>query len=99
LPQKIVERKIRIKLPDQRPHAILSEDIELLLEAIATVWDRAMILLLRTGLRIGELMAIKTTETSFSEGKILIYLGERIFQGRAVYFSEDAKNMALNGAF
>jgi integrase/recombinase XerD len=92
LPQKIMERKVRIKLPDPLPRAISSEDIRLLLEAITTVRDRAIILLLlRTGMRIGELLAIKTTDLSFSERKILIYLGEKNFQGRAVYFSEDAE--------
>jgi site-specific recombinase XerD len=92
LPQKIMERKIRIKLPNPLPRAIPSEEIRLLLEAITTVRDRAMILLLlRTGMRIGELLAIKTTDISFSERKILIYLGEKNFQGRAVYFSEDAE--------
>lgn len=92
LPQEIMERKIRIKLPDPLPRAIPSDDIRLLLEAITTVRERAMILLLlRTGMRIGELLAIKTTDISFSERKILIYLGEKNFQGRAVYFSEDAE--------
>jgi len=32
---------------------------------------------------------------SFTERKILIYLGEKNFQGRAVYFNEDAEKSLL----
>lgn len=92
LPQTILQRKIRIKLPDALPRAIPSEDITLLLEAITTIRDRAMILLLlRTGMRIGELLEVKIADISFAERKILIYLGEKNYQGRAVYYSEDAE--------
>lgn len=91
LPHVLLERKIRIKLPDVLPRAIPANDIELLLGAISTVRDRAMILiLLRTGMRIGELLGVKLTDISPNERKILIYLGEKNLQGRAVYYSEDA---------
>lgn len=92
LPHAILQRKIRIKLPDALPRAIPSEDITLLLKAITAVRDRAMILLLlRTGMRIGELLEVIITDISFAERKILIYLGEKNYQGRAVYYSEDAE--------
>jgi site-specific recombinase XerD len=92
LPQDMMQRKIRIKLPDPLPRAIPSEDVGLLLEAITSVRDRAMILLLlRTGMRIGELLKVKLTDISLSERKILIYLGEKNYLGRAVYYSEDAE--------
>lgn len=92
LDQEILQRKIRIKLPDPLPRAIPAEDVQLLLESISTIRDKAIILLLlRTGMRIGELLTVKTTDISFTERKILIYLGEKNFQGRAVYFSEDAE--------
>ncbi|MCP3890410.1 MAG: tyrosine-type recombinase/integrase [Desulfobulbaceae bacterium] len=92
LTQEIMQRKIRIKLPDPLPRSIPAEDVQLLFEAIITIRDRAMLLLLlRTGMRIGELLMVKTTDISFTERKILIYLGEKNFQGRAVYFSEDAE--------
>ncbi len=92
LPHTILQNKIRIKLPDALPRAIPSEDIKLLLEAITTVRDQAMILLLlRTGMRIGELLEVKFIDISFAERKILIYIGEKNYQGRAVYYSEDAE--------
>ena len=92
LSQEIMQRKIRIKLPDALPRAIPSEDIERLREAITTVRDNALILLLlRTGMRIGELLEVKVNDISFVERKILIYLGEKNMIGRAVYYSEDAE--------
>jgi len=92
LPQTMIQRKIRLKQPDALPRAISSEDVQLLLEAIRTIRDKALILLLlRTGMRIGELLEVKTTDISFPERKILIYLGEKNCQGRVVYYSEDAE--------
>ncbi len=91
LPHTIMQNKIRIKQPDSLPRAISSEDIQILIETISNVRDRALILLLlRTGMRIGELLNVKVNDISFSERKILIYLGEKNYQGRAVYYSEDA---------
>ncbi len=80
-----------IKLPNSLPRAISFEDIQILLETISNVRDRALILLLlRTGMRIGELLNVKVNDISFPERKILIYLGEKNYQGRAVYYSKDA---------
>ena len=42
-------------------------------------------------MRIGELLNVKLSDISFSERKILIYLGEKNYQGRAVYYSKDAE--------
>ena len=92
LPQAIMQRKIRIKLPNALPRAIPPDDIERLREAITTVRDNALILLLlRTGMRIGELLEVKVNDIGFVERKILIYLGEKNVIGRAVYYSEDAE--------
>lgn len=92
LPQTIMQHKIRIKLPDALPRAIPQEDIGRLLAAITTVRDRTLILLLlRTGMRIGELLEVKVNDISFVERKIVIYLGEKNVIGRAVYYSEDAE--------
>lgn len=93
LQHEIMQRKIRIQEPETLPKAILQEDIPLLLDAIASVRDRALILLLlRTGMRIGELLAIQINDIVLSDRKILIYLGSKNYQGRAVYFSEDAEH-------
>ena len=95
LPDTVLERKIRIKLPEALPRAITPEDQQSLLGAIISDRDRALILLLlRTGMRIGELLEVQVSDISVAERKIMIYLGEKNFQGRAVYYSEDA-NKAL----
>ncbi|SHO51280.1 tyrosine-type recombinase/integrase [Desulfopila aestuarii] len=92
LPDTVMERKIRIKLPEALPRAITPEDQQRLLGAIRLDRDRALILLLlRTGMRIGELLEVQVSDISVAERKIMIYLGEKNFQGRAVYYSEDAE--------
>jgi len=92
LPDTVMERKIRIKLPEALPRAITPEDQQRLLGAIRSDRDRALILLLlRTGMRIGELLEVQVSDISVAERKIMIYLGEKNFQGRAVYYGEDAK--------
>lgn len=91
LPVDILIKKIRIKPPEIMAKAIALEDIGKLLEAINNIRDRAMILLLlRTGMRIGELLNVKMSDIILQEQKILIYLGEKNYQGRVVYFSADA---------
>jgi integrase/recombinase XerD len=92
LPHSIRQHKIKLKKPDSLPRAIPSEDIQSLLATISNIRDRALILLLlRTGMRIGELLEVKISDIIFSERKILIYQGEKNYQGRAVYYSEDAE--------
>lgn len=90
-PAEILLKKIRIKPPEILAKAIALEDIEKLLAVIDNIRDRTMILLLlRTGMRIGELLNVKMSDIILPEQKILIYLGEKNYQGRAVYFSDDA---------
>lgn len=92
LPETVMDRKIRIKLPEALPRFINAEDLQILLGAISSDRDRALILLLlRTGMRIGELLAVQISDISLAERKIMIYLGEKNFQGRAVYYSKDAE--------
>jgi integrase/recombinase XerD len=92
LPPEVLLQKIQIKLPQMLPRAIPPEDIEALLAAIEKVRDRTMILLLlRTGMRIGELLNVKVADIIMPERKILIYLGEKNYQGRVAYYSEDAQ--------
>jgi integrase/recombinase XerD len=96
LPQEILERKIRLRLPEALPRAIVFEDIKILLAVVTEVRDRAMILLLlRTGMRIGELLNLQVSDINLRELKICIYLGEKNAQGRVVYFCDDAKEALL----
>lgn len=88
---ELMKRKIRIKLPDALPRAIDSLDMSRLLSVIDSVRNRAMILLLlRTGIRIGELLCITMRDLDIRERKIMIYEGEKNRLGRVVYFGDDA---------
>ena len=91
LPNTIMQPKIKVKLPEPLPRAIPAEDVQRLLSGITAVRDRALLLLLlRTGMRIGELLEVKVSDLNLAERKILIYVGEKNYQGRAVYYNEDA---------
>lgn len=88
---QILVRKIRIKVPERLPRAMDPLDIKRLLAEIKHVRDRALILvLLRTGMRIGELLNTKAVDVNLGERKILIFEGEKNFKGRAALLSEDA---------
>lgn len=84
--------KLIIKMPEPLPRAIDPDDVEKLLAVKGIMRDRAMtLLLLRTGMRIGELLRTRMIDVNMAEQKILIYEGEKNRRGRAVYFSDDAK--------
>ena len=93
LPQAIMSKKIRLKLPELLPRAIPQEHMATLLSGISNTRNRALILLLlRTGLRISELLNVKVSDIVMPERKILIYLAEKNDQGRVVYFDSDAES-------
>jgi integrase/recombinase XerD len=93
---ELMERKIRLKLPDRLPRAIDAQHLQQLLAVIDTPRDRALILLLlRTGMRIGELLHCKVDEVDLAEQKILIYQSDKTSAGRAVYYSDDAQQALL----
>ena len=84
--------KLTIKMPDPLPRAMDPDDVDKLLAVKGSVRDQAMVLiLLRTGMRIGELLRTRISDVNMEEQKILIYEGEKNQRGRAVYFSNDAK--------
>jgi len=88
---ELLERKIRVKLPNMLPRALAPEDVKELLSVINNTRDRAMIyLLLRTGMRIGELLATKVNDIDLKERKILIHQAAKNDLGRVVFFSDDA---------
>jgi integrase/recombinase XerC/integrase/recombinase XerD len=88
---KVLNRKIRIKLPDTLPRAIDPEDIRCLLKVIGNRRDRALILtLLRSGMRIGELLNTKRIDINLAEKRIDIFEAQKNRVGRVVYISNDA---------
>lgn len=92
LKEEVFPWKLKIKIPQTLPRAMDHEDVKQLLAAEGNVRDRAMILvLLRTGMRIGELLESRVVDVNMEERKIMIYEGEKNGRGRVVYFSEDAR--------
>ena len=87
----VLKRKLRIKLPQRLPRAIDPQDVHLLLSVIKTTRDRALYLtLLRTGMRIGELLSTTVREVNISEKRVEIYQAHKNLTGRVVYLSTDA---------
>jgi len=88
---ELFSRRIRLQLPERLPRAMDPDDLRKLLSVIEDIRDRAMILvLLRTGLRIGELLNTKMADVHLQERRIEIYEGEKNRLGRVVYLSDDA---------
>jgi len=88
---RILKRKIKLKVPDLLPRAIAPDDVRKLLGCIDKARDRALILvLLRTGMRIGEVLRLDIKDLDVRERKIHIYEGEKNCLGRVVYLSDDA---------
>ncbi len=82
----------RARLNESLPHAINPDDVGELLSAIDKKRDKALImLLLRTGMRIGELLDTKVKDIVLKDQKILIYRSSKNHRGRVTYFSDDAK--------
>jgi len=89
--ESILKRKIKLRVPDFLPRAIAPDDVRKILDAIEEPRDRALILvLLRTAMRIGEVLRLTMNDIDLRERKIHIYEGEKNCIGRVVYLSEDA---------
>lgn len=89
----VLKRKMHIKMPDSLPRAINPEDVKQLLSVIENPRDRAMVLtLLRTGMRIGELLNTTVADLNLKEKCIEIYEAQKNRVGRVVYISDDAMN-------
>lgn len=89
--EAVLKKRLRIKLPDYLPRAIEPEDVKRLLSVIHQLRDRAMILmLLRTGMRIGELLELRLSDLDLLDRRVLIHVAQKTRVGRVVYFSDDA---------
>jgi integrase/recombinase XerD len=90
IPGTVLKRKITLRLPDTLPRAMNPSDVPKLLSGIDTVRDRALILLLlRTGIRIGEALGLTLNDLDMRDRKVHLYQGEKNSMGRVVYISDD----------
>ena len=88
----LIKKKMRIKVPDTLPRAIDPQDISKLLSVINHIRNRAMIIvLLRTGIRIGELLGLRCEDVNLREKRIEIFEARKTRTGRVVYLSDDAR--------
>jgi site-specific recombinase XerD len=91
IPSEVLSRRMSIKVPKPLPRAMDPLDVKRLLAGVQKVRDRAMILvLLRTGIRIGELLTLRVSDVYLPERKIHLVVGEKNRTGRVVYLSVDA---------
>jgi len=91
IPGTVLKKRIRFKLPDTLPRAMHPDDVKKLLSVIDHTRDRALILLLlRTGIRIGEALGLTWNDIDLKERKVHLYQGEKNDRGRVVYLSHDA---------
>jgi len=87
----LLNKRISIKVPDALPRAIDPDDIRRLVAVVEDVRNRAMILiLLRTGMRIGELLNTIMEDINLRDRRIEIYEASKTRAGRVVYLSDDA---------
>jgi site-specific recombinase XerD len=91
IPGTALKKRIRFKLPDLLPRAMHPDDVKKLLSIIDHTRNRALVLLLlRTGIRIGEALSLTMNDIDLKERKVHLYQGEKNDRGRVVYLSNDA---------
>jgi integrase/recombinase XerD len=91
IPGSILKRGIKLKLPDVLPRAMNPADVKKLFLGIDDIRDRALfLLLLRTGIRIGEALGLRLNDLDMKGRKVHLYEGEKNSMGRVVYLSDDA---------
>ena len=90
IPLSLLKRRIKLKLPEVLPRAMHPADVKKLLSVIDDIRDRALILLLlRTGMRIGEALGLRLNDLDMQDRKVHLFQGEKNSLGRVVYLSDD----------
>jgi len=86
----LLKKHIKLKLPEVLPRAMNPADVKKLLGVIDDIRDRALILLLlRTGMRIGEALGLRLNDLDIMDRKVHLFEGEKNSMGRVVYLSDD----------
>jgi len=86
----VLKRPIKLKLPELLPRAMNPADVRKLLSVIDQTRDRALILLLlRTGMRIGEALGLRINDLDMRDRKVHLFQGEKNSMGRVLYLSDD----------
>ncbi len=86
----VLKRPMKLKLPEVLPRAMHPPDVKKLLSVIDDIRDRALILLLlRTGMRIGEALALRLNDLDLGDRKVHLFQGEKNSMGRVLYLTDD----------
>ncbi len=86
-----VKRSAYLKMPEALPRPMAAEDTRRFVAALEEVRERAIFLvLLRTGMRIGELLAARVQDVDLAESSFTIPEGKKNRRGRVVYLSPEA---------
>jgi len=87
----VLLRPLRVKVPDTLPRAMAPDDVKALIDAIVDVRARAMVfIMLRTGMRIGEVLDARMLDVHLKERRIEIPQASKNGTGRVVYLADDA---------
>lgn len=87
----VLKKRIKLRLPETLPRAMNPLDVKKLLSVVEDTQERSLVLiLLRTGIRIGEALGLTVNDLDIRERKIHLYEGEKNSMGRVVYLSDDA---------
>src|ERR1700690_4329235 len=98
--ESILKRKIKLRVPDFLPRAIAPGDVRRLIGAIKETRDRALVLvLLRTGMRIGELLGLQMKDLDIRERKIHIYEGKKRDKSREYLFYGRGSKLCYSAAW
>ena len=82
LSPSLFKKRIKLKLPETLPRAMNPKDVKKLIDVIHDTRDRALILLLlRTGMRIGEVLGLTMNDIDLTEKKVRLMEGEKNEQG------------------
>ncbi len=87
-----VLRRHRLQVPDALPRAMSPSEYQRFFAPMTSTRDRALfLLLLRSGLRIGELVVATLDDLRLEQNELTIPLGRKNRRGRIIYFSDDAR--------
>jgi integrase/recombinase XerD len=92
LSQGPIRRRHFLQVPEPLPRALSQHEYQRFVSVIGPPRDRAIfLLLLRSGIRVGELVALRLENLRLAHQELIIPLGKKNRRGRVVYFSRDAR--------
>ena len=81
-----------LPLPEPLPRAMATQEVARWLTVINNGMDRALFLvLLRTGIRVGELLGLTAADVDLAQSALYIHQGNKNGRGRVVYLAADAR--------